>query len=425
MTTEEFAEKFEATEFSKCIDAEGHSTGSLNFIWQIKNLDGRKITPYVSGFSGILRSLQGTSIEFQAISSASEERLSAPPVHNPVRFPLGSYKAYSLLFPLDEQENGWAFIKINEQKIKPADITGAQLLIPTFAIGGEYSTRYYLKIEGGLYHEFSCQAVSDIVRQRLGTYQRRDGTHGFDSDRGPKTQIVIPTQIAAPVIKENQNNQRSAAAAELMEAIESESKQLQSRRIPQISSRDFRPIGRPSLYDQQFRHVRIFECGKNGALDAIWKIGDDNGVAYSPDRIYITGFAGELRDMASENAFYFSSIGLDASPPFYSGQMPNESSYYFPAIEFTDEQIRKNISVHSRIPGLKAGRNAGAGTIYLPRNGSGRSISVSLALGPTLRSTPYQATSDCIPVHPNIKQWLRNCLGEVSAKTKSRHCKID
>ena len=427
MSSEEFADQFEATEFAKCIDSEGRSTGTLNFIWQISKSNGDAIVPYIVGFSGSLRSLQGTLVEFQSLTTAKETRYTVPPVHNSINFPLGSYAGFSLQFPYDEQDGSWAFIKINEQRVRPVDITGAQLLVPKFVIGGEYSTRYYLKIEGGLFHEFSCQAISDKVRSRLTTYMRKDGQHKFDGDRGSRAKFFLPPQQLKPLNSENTLNQKSPAASELLEVMNKPTELTTQPPTPEATPasyvRDFRPIGRPAAYDAQYKHTRIFECGRNGALDAIWRIKDENDSELAPGKIFITGFAGELRDTVGENAFYFSSVALEASPAFYSGQMPSNGSYYFPSIEFKEEHFKNNISVHSKIPGLKPGQNVAAGTIYLPRNGSGRSISVSLALGNSLRSMPYQATADCNPLHPRVKNWLRYCLG-TDAQTANSHCKI-
>lgn len=427
MSTEEFADQFEATEFAKCIDSEGRSTGSLNFIWHISKSNGDAIVPYIVGFNGSLRSLQGTLVEFQSLTTSKEERYTAPPVHNPINFPLGSYAGFSLQFPYDEQDGSWAFIRINDQRIRLVDITGAQLLVPKFVIGGEYSTRYYLKLEGGLFHEFSCQAISDKVRSRLSTYMRKDGQHKYDGDRGSRAKFFRPPQQLKPLNSVNTLNQKSPTASELLEVMNKPTELPIKPQTPEVtpasSVRDFRPIGRPAAYDIQYKHTRIFECGRNGALDAIWRIKNEKGAELAPGKIFITGFAGELQDTFGENAFYFSSVALEASPAFYSGQMPSNGSYYFPSIEFKEEQFKNNISVHSKLPGLKPGQNAAAGTIYLPRNGSGRSISVSLALGNSLRSMPYQATADCNPLHPRVKNWLRYCVG-TDAQTANEHCKI-
>jgi hypothetical protein len=421
----EIFEQFEATEFSKCIDSDGRNTGSLNFIWRVKNTQGQSISPFIVGFSGTLRSLQGNLFHFQTLTSVEDSNFGLPPVNNPQKFPIGSYAAYSLLFPYDEQDAGWAFVKLNSQKITPSDVTGAQLLLPKFVIGGEYSTRYYLRLEGKQFHEFSCQAMSDKVRARLSTFMRKDGSAAFESSRGSRTDLVVfapaPAPTAAPAVAANSTPTAKLAASAAPMLVPT------ATPIPAVPAepvRDFRPVARPSDYDSQFKHVRIYECGKNGAIDAIWRLKNARGDNLEQGKAFITGFAGELKDNRTGNAFYFSSIQLEPAPAFYSGQMPAQGTYYFPSIEFRDEQIKKSISVHSRVPGLNPGKFAAAATVYLPRNSTGNTVSVSLSLGSSLRGTPYQATAECLPVNSRVSHWLKNCMAAEAPAIPNLNCNI-
>ncbi|NBO38661.1 hypothetical protein EBU99_08770 [bacterium] len=418
LTSEQFADQFEATEFAKCIDAEGNSSGTLNFIWHVNNPNGEGIIPYIIGFSGSLLSLQGTKIEFQSLNSVSAERFTMPPVHNPIKFPLGSYAGFHLLFAHDELDGGWAFLRINDQATRPADVIGAELLLPKFALGDEYSTRYYMKIEGGLFHEFSCQAISDLVRARLRTFMAKNGLHGYDGDRGAKAKFFVPPPRAAVIPARIRSAPSSAPAPQ----IEAANKATATEPKATVSERDFRPQGRPANYDKQYKHTRIFECGKNGALDAIWRIIDENGQQLGLDQQYISGFAGEIRDNQLDNAFYFSSTNVDTNPAFYSGLMPQNTSYFFPSIAFSASDFKNNIALHSQLPGLKKNERAAAGTVYIPRNGTGRSISVSLAMGASLRAPPYQATTDCLPTTEKVAQWIKHCLGREQRALSKNLC---
>jgi hypothetical protein len=407
---------FEATELSRCVDSKGNPTGSLNIVWQLGHYKRKPVLPYVVGFSGSLLSLQGTKIEFQSVMAAAEDRFSIPPVHNPLLFPLGSYAAFTLLFPFDEQDSGLAYLKINDEHVRPADVSGAQLLIPKFAIGGEYSTRFYMKVEGGLYHEFSCQAVTRLARERLSTFNRKDGQHRFLGDRGVNVsfQIVKPMPPPAPVKVAVESKKttspmslaRAEAAAEIMDAMT----QPTPEPTPEPTIVDLRPVGRPVDYEKTFKHTRLFNCGKNGALDAIWKVRNDAGKEIPKQEMFISGFAAEIKDASSKNAFYFNSVSIVPAPAFYTGQMPNTDGYLFPAIEFNAEQVKQNLSIHSRIPGLKANEWAPKGTVYLPRDGSGKGVSVALALGDVVNAPSFQATADCTPATPRVKEILKHCL---------------
>ncbi len=419
--------QFEATELSKCIDSNGETTGSLNVIWQIRDSGNDISAPFITGFSGSLFSLKGTKIEFQAFTASKLNNFTAPPVVNQRLFPLSSYSAYTLHFPFDEQTSGWAFLKLDGRHIKPTDVTGAELLIPKYAIGGQYSTRYYLKIRGGHFHEFSCQPISSELRVRLNTFQKRTGEHEHSGSRGRTVELYLPTQ-QPKTLRQRKNNLKnasnSAAAEELLEVISEPEKAANTSVRETRPNLDLRPIGRPKSYDITYKHIRVYECGENGSVDAIWKIRSSDGKSLNTDTRFITGFAAELKDEQKKAAFYFSSVEIDSEPAFYSGVMPSGSTYYFPTLKFSPESIEKNESAHSKIALLKKGERVAGATIYLPRSGLGEMVSVSLALGKSLRGTPYQATVNCIATSPKLKYWYKYCLGKNSTQLKVRSCNL-
>lgn len=419
--------EFEANEFSRCIDANGETNGSINVIWR-RSEAGEKIrSPFITGFSGRLFSLQGTEIEFQALSATHLDEFTTPPIREPRLFPYGSYSAYTLHFPFDEQLKGWAFLRVGGQRIKPADITGAQLIIPKYVLAGGYSTRFYFKIEGGEFHEFSCQPVSDNDRAQLNTFNNRTGDVTFEGSRGKNTPLTIPApapQVQQTQTQASQKSTQSAAASELLEVLADPDKDSLSKESSPKLVADLRPIGRPKTYDATYQHVRIYECGENGSVDAIWKIQDEDGRKLDAASRFIAGFAAELRDEKQRTAFYFSTVAIDSEPAFYSGVMPSNASYYFPTLKFSPESIDINTSAHSKIPTLNEGERVAAGTIYLPKSGLGQKVSVSLALGQSLRGSPYQAVTNCTTVAPRLKVWLKNCIGEKSIRVSKRNCAL-
>lgn len=419
--------ELEATELSKCIDANGETTGSLNIIWQIKNAGKEIEAPFITGFSGKLYSLSGTQIEFQAFTATKLADFTLPPVKNQRLFPKGSFSGFTLHFPFDEQVSGWAFMQLDGQRIKPSDVTGAELLIPKYVIGGEYSTRYYLKIAGGRFHEFSCQPISDELRKRLSSFQIRTGKHDHKGSRGRRTTLYLPPpQPKEHTSSENHENKNSnsAAAEELIQAMSEPEIGANKTKKETSSILDLRPVGRPKNYDETYQHVRIYECGENGSIDAIWKIRSDEKEELNAQGRFITGFAADLKDEKKKTAFYFSSIEIDAEPAFYSGTMPTSSTYYFPSLKFSQKSLATNQSAHSNITVLKKGERVAAATVYLPRNGQGEGVSVSLALGKSLRGTPYQATVNCMAVTAKLKHWFKNCLGGNSTQIANRSCNL-
>lgn len=424
---EHMTSQYAATELSKCIDSNGETTGSINVIWQTSDSRSEISTPFITGFSGSIDSLQGSKIEFQALTATKLEDFKLPPVLNPKLFPYGSYAGFTFHFPFDEQLSGWSFLQVNGQRIKPPDVTGAQFLIPKYVIGGEYSTRYYLKIEGGGFHEFSCQPISDLLRRRLSTFQQRTGEKAYRGSRGKQTKLALPRLVSqSPVqpVRKIEKKLNSAAAEELLEVISQPQSTHAQKKAATPPVLDLRPIGRPHTYDDTYQHVRIYDCGENGQVDAIWKVRSDDGHVLNTDTRYITGFAADLKDVQQNTAFYFSTIELDSEPAFYSGTMPTHGSYYFPTLKFTSDSIKKNEAAHSKISSLKQGECVAAGTIYLPRSGLGKRISVSLALGKSLRGKPYQATANCDAVSPKLKHWFKNCLGAKSIQNANRTCNL-
>ena len=424
---ERVTSQFEATELSRCIDSNGETTGSLNVIWQTRESGNDISAPFITGFSGDLFSLKGTKIEFQVLNSTQNKSFALPPVVNWRAFPFGSYSGFTLHFPFDEQVSGWSFLKLDGQRIKPADITGAEILIPKYVIGGEYSTRYYLKIEGGTFHEFSCQPISNELRTRLNTFQKRSGEHAHKGSRGREVALSLPApqpDIERLAANSPQKIAKSAAADELLEVITEPEKVAKSDQKPTRPNLDLRPIGRPKNYDTIYQHVRIYECGENGSIDAVWKVRDNNSENLNSENRFIAGFAADLKDEQKKAAFYFSTVEVDNEPAFYSGTMPSGGSYYFPTLKFSQKTLEKNESAHSKIKLLKKGERVAGATIFLPRSGLGERVSVSLALGQSLRGTPYQATVNCIATSPKLKHWFKNCLGESSIQIQNRTCHL-
>ncbi|MEY2988347.1 MAG: hypothetical protein RJB13_1868 [Pseudomonadota bacterium] len=419
--------QFEATELSRCIDSNGEKGGTINIIWKTRESEKDISAPFITGFSGNLFSLNGKKVEFQSLTASQLTNFTIPPVTNRKLFPYGSYSGFTLHFPFDEQANGWAFLKLDGQHIKPTAVTGAELLIPKYVIGGQYSTRFYLRIDGGSFHEFSCQPISNELRQRLGTFQKRGGEHSNKISRGRKVALNVPEPKPSsqmPPLHKVDKVGKSAAANELLEVILEPKESDRTAKSEIRNSVDLRPIGRPKSYDSTYQHVRIYECGEFGSIDAIWSVRTNDGRVLNKESRFITGFAADIKDMQKKSAFYFSTVEIDSEPAFYSGTMPSGGSYYFPTLKFSADSLEKNESAHSKIMVLKKGERVAAATIYLPRSGLGEQVSVSLALGKSLRGTPYQATVNCRAASPKLKYWFKNCLGKNSTGLENRSCNL-
>ncbi|MEN9825299.1 MAG: hypothetical protein RI953_1044 [Pseudomonadota bacterium] len=411
VTPEHYLEQFEATEFSKCIDEEGKATGSIVSIWRMKKMNGEKITPFIQGFAGNVRTLKGTHLEFQSLVVQEEKRFSLPQLAKPELFPRGSFSAYKMRFLEDDVQHGISVLRTDGKSVAQNDFTTATLYIPRFALGGEFATRYYLKLDDDRTHEMSCQAVTEASRARLMTVAAKDGLHGFSSSRGKKVEIFDELKNRD---KEQDKFTRGSA---LPPPVKPPVLQL-----VKASDKDLRPPGRPKFYDGIYRHTRIFECNKEGSIDAIWRISDDNGKKFSADAQYITGFAGELHDKLTGNKFSFNAVSTDPAPAFYSGSMPPNAQFFFPSFEFDEDDFKQKIAHHSALPNLPASFKSGGGTIFIPRDGSGRAVSVSLSLGNSLRGDPYQATAQCQPVVDKISSWIENCLGQENRKSAGVAC---
>ncbi|MFZ9521430.1 MAG: hypothetical protein ACO3A4_13230 [Silvanigrellaceae bacterium] len=414
ISPERYLEQFEATEFAKCIDEDGKATGSIVSIWRIKNLTGDNITPFIQGFAGKFRTLKGTLLEFQSLVTQEEKRFALPLLMKPELFPRGSYSAYKMRFLEDDIRHGISILNKDGKNSARNDFTTATLYIPRFALGGEFATRYYLRIDDDQSHEMSCQAVTEATRARLSTVAAKDGLHGFTGVRGKKVDIFLNLH------KRDKEQLKFTVGTGAGDTSATNSPSLQ---LVKASDKDLRPTGRPKIYDKIYEHTRIFECKKEGAVDAIWRVADDNGKKLSMEARYITGFAGELHDKMTGNKFSFNAVSVDPAPAFYSGTMPPNAHFFFPSIEFDDDDFKQRIATHSALPNLPATFKSGGGTVFIPRDGSGRAVSVSLSMGKSLRGDPFQATAQCLPVIDKVSSWIEHCLGQENRKTAGVACK--
>lgn len=395
-----YINQFEATELARCIDEKGMPTGTLMAIWRIKNSSGESVVPYIQSFAGRVHSLKGDLIEFQSLHAVEDKRVDIPTGANPINFPRGSYSAYKLQFLDDELRNGLAVLRINGKSIASDDFTQVTLSIPRFALGGQYATRYYLRGSDGQTHELSCQAVSSAVRSQLTTFAVKDGLHGFAGSRGTPVELLSDVRkmnATKNAIKTASKAKRIGVSLDLPMAIKSEL--------------DLRPVLRPKSYDQRFKHTRLFECPKDSAVDAIWRIADDNGKSLAESAQFITGFSAVIRDKSTDVLMSLNAVRVDPVPAFYVGQMPSDGQFFFPALEFGEDEFKSNVANHSQLPKANKTFRSGGGSIFIPRDGSGRSISVALSQGPTPRGEPAQVIADCIPVRQNISDWLNHCVG--------------
>lgn len=399
-----FMEQYESSEFSRCIDDDGKTTGSLNALWRIRNSAGREIKPYIESFSGKVRTLKGELLEFQSFLAVSEKNFDIPQQERMETFPRGSYSAFKIIFTDDDVRKGLAIFRLNGITPPAADFSTAVLFIPRFAIGGEYSTRYYLRTQDKRIHELSCQAVNDTTREQLLTFAAKDGLHEYSGPRGKKNAF-----LTTPVNPQAMQARGLGADADDLQ-------------VTKETSKDLRPANRPPNYDKSYRHKRLYECDAAGSLDAVWRIADEKGKKIPESEQFITGFAGELKDRKSTRSLSFNALNVDPQPAFYSGKMPPEGKFFFPSIEFKEDDIKNNMAGHSQLGKIDADFFSGGGTVFIPRNGSGQAVSVSLSLGKSLRGEPYQVTIQCKPVRKNISAWMNHCLGYDNRKSAGKAC---
>lgn len=381
-----FAQQFEVTRFTVCKDAKGKEAGGFDFVWRMKRSNGESVTPYILGFAGSLESTNGQKFEFRSVSTIDEPRYRTPELKPSESFPVMSYIGYSLQYPQDELKSGWGFQRINGADYKFNDVTGATLAIPKSKDAGAFANRYFVITSEGKTLEFNCQPVSDIVRERMKSYLVADGSHGFKGDRGPVSSAANKPG-AAPTPASNSSS----------------------------TPLDLRPVGRPASYDAQFRHERIYSCGTSGAVDVIWRKANSNGTALAANEQYILGFAAKISDVQTKKEVAFSSVSVDSAPAFYAGNAPAPSSYLNPMFVFDEAELKSKMSFHGPIPGLQAGRVAAAGgTLWVPYDGSGNSVSIAVALGAAVRGPAHQVIADCTPAHSKVREWMTGCVGRES-----------
>lgn len=389
-----FAQQFEVTRFATCRDSKGKDFGGLDFVWRIKKSNGESVTPYILGFAGSVMSLDGQKFEFRSVSTIDEPRYIPPTLKAGESYPVESYIGYSLQYPDSETKSGWGFQKINGKDVKITDVTGGVFMIPKSKEAGAFAGRYFVVTNERKTLEFNCQPVSDVVRERMKTYLVSDGSHGFKGNRG---QVVGGSTQPA--------TQPTAAA----------------NPTPSTSTFDLRPPNRPASYDVQFSHERIYDCGANGAIDVIWRKAESTGAAVPAKDQYILGLAGKINDPQSKKSVAFSSVSIDSAPAFSAGQPPSPVSFLMPMFEFSDSELKSNLSYHSSIPGLEGGRRtAVGGTLWMPYDGSGNSVSIAIATGSSVRGAAFQVISDCTALHPRINELITRCVGRGSGASCPR-----
>lgn len=389
-----FTKQFEVTRFATCKDSKGQESGGFDLVWRISKSTGEAVTPYVLGFAGSAESKDGQKFEFRSVSTIDEPRYIPPELKPDGSFPVMSYTVYSLQYPDSELKSGWGYQRLNGQNVKMTDVTGGTFIVPKSQDAGAFATRYFFRSNEGKTLEFNCQAVSDAVRQRLRTYLTPDGSHGYKGDRGIVVNAKAPSS-PTPAGGKSPSAPTPAAGATTL---------------------DLRPQGRPASYDAQFRHERIYNCGANGAIEVIWRKATSAGAVISPKEQYVLGLAGRLVDSETKKEVTFSSVSMDSGPAFQAGSQPSPASYLSPSFEFTADEVKSKMSFHSAIPGLPAGQAfASGGTLWVPYDGSGNSVSIAVSLGSSLRAPAFQVIADCTPLTNSIPQLLTSCVGRKSA----------
>ncbi len=378
----DFQKQFETTKFAECFDAQGKSSGSMHFVWRVKKSDGQAVVPYILGFSGSLTSVGGQKVDFRSVSTIDEPRYRTPTLGSGEVFPVPQYFAASLQFPQDELNAGWGYLRVNGTNQKIEDVFGGTLVLPKHAEGSKFASRYFIVAADGRSHEFNCSPMTDAVKERMKTYLVKDGSHGFRGERG----AIVNQNEPNPSDKDDSTG---------------------------TASIDLRPKSRPPSYDVQFRHERIYDCGTSGAVDVIWRQAESNGKALPAQSQYILGLAAQLSDDENRSV-QFSSVTIDSAPVFFAGTEPSPKGYLRPMFEFDANEVRQGLSYHSKVPGLVNRTIASGGTLWIPYDGSGTSVSAAIALGATLRGSAYQVIADCAPKSQNINRMLTSCVGRAS-----------
>lgn len=408
---EMFINQFEGTELAKCVDENGKPSGHLKAIWRLKNSQNQDITPYIQGFGGQVRSVAGVQIEFQSLIAREDRRVNIPSISNTKDFPRGSYNAFVLRFLTEDSRNGISVLKANGKRLLNDDFASAVLFVPRFALGNEYSTRYFFQMPDGKVHEISCQAVTEDVRNSLNTFSVKDGLHEFTGPRGKRIPLLASLRSKKDAESKPQPNV-IAVPVPVLPPVE----------LATPSGKDLRPAKRPPEYDRYFKHERIFECDKDGAIDAIWRIGDEKGMPLQRDVQFITGFSGELQDQNTPRRLSVNAISVDPSPAFYTGKMPPAGRYFFPSVEFSENDFNSNMAYHSELGPIDVGFISGGGTFFIPRDGAGQTVSVALSMGKSLRGNAYQVTSKCKPVRNSVLVWMTHCLGQENRTNAGQPC---
>ncbi|MEY4066158.1 MAG: hypothetical protein RIR26_2366 [Pseudomonadota bacterium] len=186
-----------------------------------------------------------------------------------------------------------------------------------------------------------------------------------------------------------------------------------------VTSIDLRPTGRPAKYDVEFRHERIFDCGESGRVEVIWRQAGADGKILPKNSQYILGLAAQLKDPA-KGELLFSTVTMDSAPAFFAGEQPSPVTYLNPMFVFDEAEVKAKLSYHSAIPGLTGRTLAAGGTLWVPLDGSGNSVSVAIALGGSVRGQAYQLIADCKPAHDKVNNWLMSCVGRESIDSKSQ-----
>lgn len=394
VSTDGFSNQFETTRFTTCKNAKGQESGGLEFIWRLKKSSGEAVSPYILGFSGTAETIDGKKVEFRSLTTIDEPRYRLPQIKGQESFPVPSYFAASLQYPADELKSGWGYFRINGQNAPIVDVMGGTLILPKHSDAGSFSGRYFIVTADGKTLEFNCQPFTDVSRDRMRTYLVKDGSHGFTGGRGP---VLMPTPAAKP----------TTAASPLP------SKE---------SALDLRPAGRPAAYDVQFRHESIYDCGENGKVDVIWRKAAADGKALPTKAQYILGLAAAIKDPA-KGEIKFSTVSMDGAPAFAAGSEPSPVSYMRPMFMFDEAEVKSKMSYHSAIPGLTGRSVAAGGTLWVPYDGTGNSVSVAVALGSAVRGAAFQVIADCTPKTEKIRNWLMSCVGRESvvSNTQCQH----